>query len=108
MNSGVLGLPNVELGLGVSPDDGQVDVYAVPAENLADSIAQAWHLIAGSDEEDSGIRHATARRSISIRSEEAMPFQADGEPLGETPASEAIDIEVVPAAVPIVVPPEAH
>lgn len=104
LNSGVLGLPNVELGLDVHPDDGRIDIYAVPAETLADSVLQAWRLVAGSHEEDSDIRHLTAGRRVSIGCDGAVPLQADGESLGEIAASEYIDIEVVPAAVSIVVP----
>lgn len=104
LNTGVLGLPKVDLGLDVCPDDGQIDLYAVPAETLVDSLLQAWHLVAGSDEENSGIRHLTVRHSLSIRSDGPVTFQADGEPLGEMPASDAIEIEVIPAALPVVVP----
>jgi diacylglycerol kinase family enzyme len=104
LNTGVLGLPKVDLGLDVCPDDGQIDLYAVPAETLVDSLLQAWHLVAGSDEEVSGIRHLTVQHSLSIRSDGPVPFQADGEPLGEMPASDAIEIEVIPAALPVVVP----
>lgn len=104
LNSGVLGLPNVELGLDVHPDDGRIDIYAVPAETLADSVLQAWRLVAGSHEEDSDVQHLTAGRRVSIGCDGAVPLQADGESLGEIAASEYIDIEVVPAAVSIVVP----
>jgi diacylglycerol kinase (ATP) len=104
LNTGVVGLPKVELGLDVCPDDGQIDLYTVPTETLADSVWQAWRLISGSPEEESGIRHLTARRSVSLRSDGPVPFQADGEPLGEISASGAIEIEVLPAAVSIVVP----
>jgi diacylglycerol kinase family enzyme len=54
----------------------------------------------GRHNESPHVRYVEAKRSISIASRKALPVQADGEIVGETP----VQIELVPAALKLIVP----
>jgi diacylglycerol kinase (ATP) len=60
----------------------------------------AWHILRGQQKKDRRVRYLSATRSIAISADRALPVQADGEIIGETP----VQVQVVPDAVRVIVP----
>jgi len=105
-NVGTLGQRPFRWGPGIQPDDGVLNVCAVRARSLLDYLRLAWNVLRGAPRPDPSVRYLTARRRVRIamkRAEEPLPAQADGELVGETP----IEVELRPAAVKVIAPPEA-
>jgi diacylglycerol kinase (ATP) len=82
------------------PDDGLLDLVVIQAAPIARLSLLAPQVLVGNHLEDELVLHRRARR-LTIRSEPPMPFNADGEPIGETP----VTYEVLPGAVRFVTPP---
>jgi len=103
-NGGVLGIAPFRWGPNICPDDGRIDVCIVSARTALDYLGLIWHTVLGQQRRDRNVRYLTATESILINADQSLPVQADGEILGETP----IRIEVVPAAVSVIVPLPAY
>jgi diacylglycerol kinase (ATP) len=99
-NGGVLGAPPFRWGPNIRPDDGKIDVCIVSARSALDYMGLIWHTLLGQQRRDRNVRYLTAERSIAISADQPLPIQADGEIIGDTP----IQIEVVPAALKVIVP----
>ncbi len=102
-NGGILGQPPFRWGPDIRPDDGRVDVCIVRARTVWDYLVLGWHVALGQHRRDPRVRYLPARRRVAIATKHPMPVQADGEIIGETP----VEVEVVAAAVRVVVPAEA-
>lgn len=102
-NGGVLGIPPFRWGPNITPDDGRIDVCIVSARTLLDYVGLVWHTLLGQQRRDRNVRYIAARNSITISADIPLPIQADGEILGDTP----IQIQVVPHAIQVIVPPPA-
>lgn len=100
-NGGVLGIPPFRWGPHIRPNDGRIDVCVVSARTALDYLGLAWHTALGQQRRDRNVRYFAARQSIVISADRPLPVQADGEIIGETP----IQIQVVPSALQVVVPP---
>jgi len=99
-NGGVLGAPPFRWGPDIRPDDGKINVCIVSARTALDYIGLIWHTLLGQQRRDRNVRYLTAERSIAISADQALPIQADGEIIGDTP----IQIEVIPDALKVIVP----
>ncbi|WP_435021970.1 diacylglycerol/lipid kinase family protein [Tundrisphaera sp. TA3] len=99
-NVGMLGQPPYRWGPGIRPDDGRLSICIVRARNLWHYAQLFWMVARGRHNESPHIRYVESRKTISIASEKPLPVQADGEIIGETP----VRIELVPAALRLVVP----
>jgi diacylglycerol kinase (ATP) len=99
-NGGILGQPPFRWGPDIRPDDGRVDVCIVRARTVWDYLVLGWHVLLGQHRRDPRVRYLPARRRVTVAAKHPMPVQADGEIIGETP----VEVEVVPAAVQVVVP----
>jgi diacylglycerol kinase (ATP) len=99
-NTGMMGGPRLRWGPEIRPDDGQLDICVVRARSLVDYLGLFWHVLRGSHRQSPNVRYQTASRSVTIEARRALPVQADGEILGNTP----VVIEVVPLALKVVVP----
>jgi YegS/Rv2252/BmrU family lipid kinase len=102
-NGGVLGMPPFSWGPHIRPDDGRIDVCVVSAHALTDYLRVGWQVLIGHRQRSQNIRYYSAERSVIIDADRPLPVQADGEILGETP----VQVQVVPDAVAVVVPPSA-
>ncbi|MHB1294675.1 MAG: diacylglycerol/lipid kinase family protein [Anaerolineae bacterium] len=99
-NSASIGGPTLRWGPDVSMDDGHVDVCIVRVRNLLDLGKALWYVVRGEREKSRNVRCYTAQRRVRITTNRALPVQVDGDVAGETP----IDLEVLPAALKIIVP----
>ncbi len=92
--------------LRVSPeaqlDDGLLDVCIFRGQNFLDVWRHFVLLLAGRHETSSHIEMLRGQR-IQILGEKPMPVHLDGDPAGTTP----VDIQVVPRAIELIVPPWA-
>lgn len=90
-------------GIRVAPraevDDGRLDLVAVRGDVPARVPLTIGRLLAGRHLEAPGVVWRRGR-TVEIRAEDAMPFNADGQPLGPGPAS----FRVLPGALRVVVP----
>jgi len=85
------------------PGDGVVEVCVLRAQALRDYLALGWSALTRRHRFNPRIKIYKARRSIAINVRPSMPVQGDGELIRNTP----IQIEIVPAAIQVVVPAEA-
>jgi diacylglycerol kinase (ATP) len=81
------------------PDDGLLDLVVIQAAPVGRLSLLGPKILVGNHLDDELILHRRAR-SLTIRSEPPMPFNADGERIGETP----VTYEVLPGAVRFVAP----
>jgi len=87
------------LGAGIVPDDGRFDVAVIDATSYASALRLTWRLLQRRPDVDPGITFYRGR-TIHIRTEPALPVEADGEPLGATPMT----VELIPRALTVLVP----
>jgi YegS/Rv2252/BmrU family lipid kinase len=101
-NCGEVIPPFLRLGHGISPEDGQLDVVAVRADGLFDSVRAVWHVLRDLPmERGNGTFIGYARgKTITIKADQQQPVELDGEPGGATPFT----AEVVPGAITVIVP----
>lgn len=101
-NTAAVGVEPLRWGPHIRPDDGVVDICIVGARSVRELLGVLGSALIGRQRQDPRLRYLRARRSVTIVCDQALPVQADGEILGETP----VQIEVVPGAIRVVVPPE--
>lgn len=82
-----------------APDDGLLDVIAIRAAPVARLSLLASRVVVGQHLDHELVVHRRVR-TLEVRSEPAMPFNADGEPVGATPAR----FQVLPGAVRFLAP----
>jgi len=96
--------PTAKLDDGLAPtaklDDGLLDVFVFKGLGFGYVVDHLFKVLSQRYLEDPKVVHRQARR-VEIQTEESMPIQVDGDPLGRTPAR----IRVVPSALRIVAPP---
>jgi diacylglycerol kinase (ATP) len=95
---GVLG-DLIELGPGISYDDGLLDLVLLSARGVADAAVLGGRILLKSYPEDRRMAFARGRR-IALETFPPRLAQADGELLGDTP----IVATVEPLAAPLLVP----
>jgi diacylglycerol kinase (ATP) len=99
-NAGNIGVPNTSLVPDIRVDDGLLDLIVLRGIDLQTAL-QAISSITGGDKELENLDHSQGRR-FTIHSDPPQKVVVDGEPHGETPVS----VEVYPAAVNVLVPPQ--
>lgn len=100
VNGGSFGIAGLRWGPDIHPDDGQVEVCVVRAQSLVDYGMTLWQVVRGKHRTGRRIRYLPARQRIVIDAERPLPAQGDGELIETLP----LDIEIVPAAVQVIVP----
>jgi diacylglycerol kinase (ATP) len=98
-NAGSFGTPPFTWGPGIDPTDGALDLCIYDVRRLRDYFVLAWRVFAGRHQRDLSTRFFPVRERAVIGSERPIPVQGDGEILGRTP----VTVQVVPAAVKVVV-----
>ena len=83
-------------------DDGLLDVFVFKGLGLQYAVRHLTKLLTQRYLQDPRIVHRQARR-IEVRTDQATPVQADGDPIGTTPTT----ICVVPLGLRVLVPPSA-
>ncbi len=99
-NTGMMGQPPFRWGPNIRSDDGRLDVCIVRARLLTDYLGLLWRVARHQHKRSPNVRYEVVARSIAIAAKHPLPVQADGEVLGDTP----VRIEVIPAALKVVVP----
>lgn len=104
-NCGEVIPPIIRLGQGISPTDGLLDVIALGADTIGQSMRAIWDLLterSGTYGKDVFVAHA---RGTEVRVEVAegaeQVVQLDGDPGGKTPFTAT----VLPGAISVIMPP---
>lgn len=95
-----IGDPLIHWRQTISPTDGRLDVFFVRARTLLDLFRLAWNSILGRQRLDPRVTYEQAQRSIHVRSDPALPLQADGEYVTQTPCT----VELSPHSINIISP----
>lgn len=98
-NSGAILGPALRLGKDISPHDGALDVIALTPVSPWGMLGLVWRLLRRDFRSDRNLRYWRGRR-VRLEASPPLAVQVDGEPLGQTP----LELEVVPAAVRLIVP----
>ncbi len=101
-NTGMMGQPPFRWGPNIRPDDGRLDLCIVRARTLLDYAGLFRHVVLASHKQSPNVRYEVVDQFIVLDAKHPLPVQADGEILGDTP----VRVEVVPAALRVVVPLE--
>ena len=102
LNCGELIPPFVRLGKNISPDDGWLDVVALHADGIAQSVAAVWDLFRGSANGAGRVwwgRGKTIR--VEVVGDTPRRVQLDGEVVGDTP----FEARILPGALTVLVDP---
>lgn len=99
-NCATLGQQPLLWGPEIRPNDGRVDICVIRARTVVDYALVAWHVVLRQHRQSRNIRYFVATREVTISTARALPVQADGEIIGNTP----IDVRVVAAALKVAVP----
>lgn len=99
-NGGAFGDPEYRWGPGIRLDDGVIDVCVAYARTPWHYCGLLWDVFRRQPHRNRLVRYFKAHKTIDVVTRKPLPVQADGEIVGETP----IRVEVVPAAVDVVVP----
>ncbi|HEU4570025.1 MAG TPA: diacylglycerol kinase family protein [Gemmatimonadales bacterium] len=94
--------PLVRFRRGVAPDDGLLDVVALRADTVLESVRALWEFILETDRRGRPgalVGHARGR-VVTVAPQPAQPAQLDGDLFGTTP----LTAEVVPGAIRVVAP----
>jgi diacylglycerol kinase family enzyme len=91
-----------EFARGVSPVDGVLDVVAHRASTLAEHLVTAAAVVRGVPTETDLVIHRPAKQ-VRIEVDPPARLQRDGEIAGRTP----VEIEVLPARLPVVLPEDS-
>ncbi|UCG86541.1 MAG: diacylglycerol kinase family lipid kinase [Gemmatimonadota bacterium] len=98
-NCGEIIPPYLRLREGISPYDGVLDVVALDANGVWESVQVVWQLLARRAGDDCRIRHIPGR-TVRVETEELQPVQLDGESAGTTPFT----AEVTPGGISVILP----
>jgi len=102
LNCGELIPPFVRLGKNIQPDDGWLDVVALHADGVAQSVAAVWDLFRGSANGAGRVWWGRGRTiKVEVVSDRPRPVQLDGELVGDTP----FEIKLLPGALQVLVDP---
>lgn len=99
MNCGALFRTEWELGPGISPVDGVLDVLAYRATTLPQYLTAAAHVVKGTPIGSRLVEHRRATR-VTIDADPPVSLQRDGEPAGCSPA----EVVIEPRALPVLMP----
>lgn len=103
-NCGELIPPLVRLRSGISPEDGLLDVVAMRADSVGQSLLAVIDLLREAEGgADPYVTHLRGRE-IEVRTADHRPVQLDGEACGATP----FGVSAVPAAIRVLVPPRGE
>ena len=102
LNCGELIPPFVRLGRNIAPDDGWLDVVAISADGIGQSVAAVWDLLRGSANGAGRVWWGRGRTiRVDVVSDPPRPVQFDGEVVGDTP----FETRLLPGALTVLVDP---
>jgi diacylglycerol kinase family enzyme len=94
--------PFVKFRTGVAPDDGLLDVIAIRADSLGESMRALWEFVTETDRTTgiAGLVGHAQGKVISVATDPILPMQLDGDLAGHTPFT----AEVLPGAIQVMAP----
>ncbi len=102
LNCGEVIPPFVRLGKDIQPDDGWLDVVALRADGVGQSVAALWDLLRGSANGAGRVWWARGHTiKVEVVSDRPRPVQLDGEVVGDTP----FETTLLPGALQVLVDP---
>jgi diacylglycerol kinase family enzyme len=102
LNCGELIPPFVRLGKGIAPDDGWLDVVAIHADGIGQSVAAVWDLVRGTANGAGRVWWGRGRTiRVDVVGAPPRPVQLDGELVGDTP----FETRILPGALTVLVDP---
>jgi YegS/Rv2252/BmrU family lipid kinase len=91
----------IRWGPHITPDDGQIDIVIMRAQNLLGIFGVVYDILAPSrPRRNRNIQYWSARHTIQVTAERPLPVQGDGDLLGKTP----VKVQICPGAVQVIVP----
>jgi YegS/Rv2252/BmrU family lipid kinase len=99
-NCGEVIPPLVRLRSGISPSDGLLDVIAVRADSIPESLLAVWDVLREAPDAAASLVTHLRGREVTVEPAAGLPVQLDGEPGGVTPFTAT----VVPAAIRVMLP----
>jgi diacylglycerol kinase family enzyme len=81
------------------PDDGLLDVLAIPVASRAEALTMFMHAVAGEHLQTEGTRYVRGKH-VKVTTAEPVAVQADGEAAGFTP----LEVDLLEVRVPFIVP----
>ena len=99
-NVGAMGAATLRWGEEVKPDDGKVDICIVRTRGLLHYSSFLWHALRGRHKESPHTDYLWAKKNIKVTAKKNLPVRGDGEIIGRS----SVEIEIIPRAVPIIVP----
>jgi diacylglycerol kinase (ATP) len=103
LNCGELIPPFVRLGKNIAPDDGWLDVVALHANGIGQSVAAVWDLFRGSKNGAGRVWWGRGRTiRVEVLGERQRRVQLDGEVVGDSP----FETQLLPGALTVLVDPD--
>jgi diacylglycerol kinase (ATP) len=100
-NVSSVGIPPLQWGPDISPDDGQIDICIIKARTAAAYFQLLWRALQNQHDLDRRhIEYLPAGKGIELRTNRDVPIRADGEIIGKS----AVSIQVVPDVLKIISP----
>jgi YegS/Rv2252/BmrU family lipid kinase len=99
-NSGIIQFKPLRLNPEIEMDDAKLSICYIRADTILDYLKVAAGILFGHPTKTQQLTCRDALRVIRIQTNQQLPVQADGELIGRTP----VTIQLIPAAVHIVVP----
>jgi diacylglycerol kinase (ATP) len=100
LNAASFGEPYLRWATQVRINDGALETMVFRTQNLVDVFSVAVRALVSQRLTDQRLLYMHGGRSISVHTNHPLPVQGDGDVIGMTP----VKIQVVPAAVPVIVP----
>lgn len=97
--SGSIIHPRFSVGAGIDTTDGVIDVCVYNPLGVRGALSSAWWIARGTPERSPWLIQYRGR-SITLNADRPVPFEVDGDPVGELP----IDIEILPARALVLAP----
>lgn len=99
-NVGAMGAASLRWGIGVKPDDGQVDICIVRARTILHYLSFMWHILWRTHKQSPHTVYLRAKNNIKASTKWNLPVRGDGEIIGRS----SVEIQIIPKAIPIIVP----
>ncbi|WP_103296395.1 diacylglycerol/lipid kinase family protein [Rhodopirellula sp. MGV] len=99
-----VGIAGMSWGDQIRPSDGRIEVCVIRAKGFLGHVSLLYNALKGRTAESDQIEYLTATTSIKVSSKRPLPVRADGEILDRA----TIDIDVIPAVLPVIVPQQVN
>lgn len=99
-NAGSVGIPPLQWGPEIQPNDGHLDVCIIRAKTLIDYLGVMGYALLRRHQYNRNIKYLKAASRITIEANRSLPVRADGEIIGE----KSVRVRVIPNGIRVIVP----